>query len=79
MTPLEPFVIDESLQGQAMIVRILAAIDYVVRSHDHQVASPALLTQSNTDFARLCAELPDAPVDLATSVSASAPPKHSHA
>ena len=72
MTPLEPFVIDESLQGQAMIVRIFAAIDYVVRSHDHQVASPALLTQSDTDFARLCAELPDAPVDLATSVSASA-------
>ncbi len=65
MTAREPFVIDESSQGKAMIGRIFAAIDYVVRSHDDQLASPALLHQSDTDFARLCAELPDAPVDLA--------------
>lgn len=55
-----------------MIGRIFAAIDYVVRSHDDQLASPALLHQSDTDFARLCAELPDVPVDLATAVAASA-------
>jgi len=68
----EPFVIDGSLQGKEMIGSIFAAIDYVMRSHDDQLASPALLHQSDTDFARLCAELPDAPVDLVTAVVASA-------
>lgn len=72
MTAGEPFVIDESSQGQAMIGRIFAAIDYVVRSHDCQLASAALLYQSDTDFARLCAELPNAPVALPRSVLASA-------